>query len=133
MTPVAHVEAGLRSFDRTMPEEINRLVVDALATWLFTPSADADGNLLAEGADPERIHMVGNIMVDSLLASLDLARASPIREELGLEGRFGLVTLHRPALVDDADRLRAAGCGARTRSAHDCLSSSRCIRVRGSD
>jgi len=86
-TPVAHVEAGLRSFDRTMPEEINRLVVDALATWLFTPSADASANLLAEGADSSRIHMVGNIMVDSLLASLDLARSSPIREELGLEGR----------------------------------------------
>ena len=106
-TPVAHVEAGLRSFDRTMPEEINRLVVDALATWLFTPSADASANLLAEGADSSRIHMVGNIMVDSLLASLDLARSSPIREELGLEGRFGLVTLHRPALVDDATVLRA--------------------------
>jgi UDP-N-acetylglucosamine 2-epimerase (non-hydrolysing) len=105
--PVAHVEAGLRSFDRTMPEEINRLMVDTLATWLFTPSDDASQNLIAEGVDPARIHMVGNIMVDSLLASLDKARSTPILEQLGIEGRFGLVTLHRPALVDDGDALRA--------------------------
>jgi UDP-N-acetylglucosamine 2-epimerase (non-hydrolysing) len=103
--PVAHVEAGLRSFDRTMPEEINRLVVDALATWLFTPSMDANDNLLAEGVDPTRIHLVGNIMVDSLLASLEKARSSPIRRSLDIEGRFGLVTLHRPALVDSPDAL----------------------------
>jgi UDP-N-acetylglucosamine 2-epimerase (non-hydrolysing) len=98
--PVAHVEAGLRSFDRSMPEEVNRLVVDALATWLFTPSIDANENLLAEGVDPTRIFLVGNIMVDSLLASLEKARSSQIRRALDLEGRFGLVTLHRPALVD---------------------------------
>src|SRR3954467_13585607 len=64
--PVAHVEAGLRSFDRAMPEEINPLAVDAISTWLFTPSADADASLRAEGVDPSRIYRVGNIMVDSL-------------------------------------------------------------------
>jgi UDP-N-acetylglucosamine 2-epimerase (non-hydrolysing) len=105
-TPVAHVEAGLRSYDRGMPEEINRLAVDALATWLFTPSADADENLLAEGADPSRIHLVGNIMVDSLLTSVHRAQASTIRRDLGLDTEFGLVTLHRPALVDDPRLLR---------------------------
>jgi UDP-N-acetylglucosamine 2-epimerase (non-hydrolysing) len=104
--PVAHVEAGLRSFDRTMPEEANRLVVDALATWLFTPSADADENLRAEGVDSSRIHRVGNIMVDSLLTSLPRAMESNVRDRLGLDGHYGLVTLHRPALVDDLDRLR---------------------------
>lgn len=102
--PVAHVEAGLRSFDRGMPEEINRLAVDAIATWLFTPSADADENLAAEGVDPSRIHLVGNIMVDSLLASLERAKSGTIRDDLGLGGSYGLITLHRPALVDDRDR-----------------------------
>src|SRR6476659_6722660 len=82
--PVAHVEAGLRSFDRTMPEEVNRIVVDSISSYLFTPSADADENLLAEGADPSRIHLVGNIMVDSLLASLAQAMQSGIRTELGI-------------------------------------------------
>jgi UDP-N-acetylglucosamine 2-epimerase (non-hydrolysing) len=105
--PVAHVEAGLRSFDRSMPEEINRLGVDAVASWLFTPSADADENLLAEGTHPSRIHLVGNIMVDSLLSSLERARSSPIRNALGVDGSFGLVTLHRPALVDEPHVLRA--------------------------
>lgn len=103
--PVAHVEAGLRSYDRAMPEEANRLVADALSTWLFTPSADADENLLAEGVDPSRIHMVGNIMVDSLLASVPRAMQSRVRTDLGLDGGYGLVTLHRPALVDDDERL----------------------------
>lgn len=103
--PVGHIEAGLRSFDRTMPEEVNRLVVDALATWLFTPSRDGDENLLAEGIDPSRIHRVGNVMVDSLLTSLPTARQRTICAELGLPPVFGLVTLHRPALVDDAERL----------------------------
>jgi UDP-N-acetylglucosamine 2-epimerase (non-hydrolysing) len=103
--PVGHVEAGLRSFDRSMPEEINRVLVDALATWLFTPSADGDENLLAEGAEPERIHLVGNVMVDSLYYALPEARRRSIVADLGLtRERFGLVTLHRPALVDDPDR-----------------------------
>ncbi len=105
--PVAHVEAGLRSYDRTMPEEINRLAVDAIATWLFTPSADADENLLAEGVHPSRIHLVGNIMVDSLLHSLARAREIPVVDRLGLDRPFGLVTLHRPALVDNDARLNA--------------------------
>ena len=100
--PVAHVEAGLRSFDRTMPEEVNRIVVDGLAQWLLTPSIDADANLLAEGVHPSRIHRVGNIMVDSLLRNLERARAL----HCAPAHRFGLVTLHRPALVDEPDRLR---------------------------
>ncbi|HVQ76780.1 MAG TPA: UDP-N-acetylglucosamine 2-epimerase (non-hydrolyzing) [Candidatus Binatia bacterium] len=104
--PVGHVEAGLRSFDRSMPEEINRVMVDALATWLFTPSADGDENLRAEGVEPERIHLVGNVMVDSLYYALPEARRRSTVADLGLtrEG-FGLVTLHRPALVDHPDRL----------------------------
>jgi UDP-N-acetylglucosamine 2-epimerase (non-hydrolysing) len=89
-----------------MPEEINRVVVDALATWLFTPSPDADENLLAEGVEPARIHRVGNVMVDSLLDVIETARLRPIRAALGLDDEpFGLVTLHRPALVDDPVRL----------------------------
>lgn len=101
--PVAHLEAGLRSFDRTMPEEVNRIIVDGVASWHLTPSADADTNLLAEGVDPGRIHLVGNIMVDSLLTNLDRARALGIAPD----GDFGLVTLHRPALVDDPVKLGA--------------------------
>ena len=105
--PVAHVEAGLRSYDRTMPEEINRVLVDAVATWLFTPSSDADDNLLAEGCTRTRIHLVGNIMVDSLLVTLDRTTESTIRADLGVDGPYGLVTLHRPSLVDEAERLAA--------------------------
>ncbi len=103
--PVAHVEAGLRSFDRTMPEEVNRAVTDALATWLFATSEDAVANLLAEGAEPSRIHLVGNVMADSLFHSIARARAREPWDRLGLPARFGLVTLHRPALVDDPERL----------------------------
>jgi len=88
-----------------MPEELNRLCVDSLATWLFTPSPDADENLLAEGVHQSRIHLVGNIMVDSLLDSLSRAEKLPVLDRLGIQGEFGLVTLHRPALVDDADRM----------------------------
>lgn len=104
--PVAHVEAGLRSFDRTMPEEINRLVVDALSRWLLTPSPDADANLLAEGVDPSRIVRVGNIMADSLFQAVDRAAQSQVLDRVGIRGSYALVTLHRPALVDDPDRLR---------------------------
>ena len=103
--PLGHVEAGLRSFDRSMPEEINRVLVDAMARWLFTPTPEADENLLAEGVESARIHRVGNIMVDSLLSTLDQARLGPIKRDLGLDGPFGLATLHRPALVDEPDRL----------------------------
>jgi UDP-N-acetylglucosamine 2-epimerase (non-hydrolysing) len=105
--PVAHVEAGLRSRDRTMPEEINRLLTDQLAELLLTPSADADRNLLAEGVAPERIRLVGNVMIDSLLKHLHAAEASRVREELGLGGSdYAVVTLHRPSNVDDPAALR---------------------------
>ena len=105
--PVAHVEAGLRSRDRTMPEEINRLVTDQLADLLLTPSEDADRNLLAEGIAPERIKLVGNVMIDSLLKHMAAAERSRVREELGLEGQdYAVVTLHRPSNVDDPSTLR---------------------------
>ena len=81
--PVAHVEAGLRSFDRSMPEEINRLVTDALATYLFTPSPDGDENLLKEGMPAEKIYRVGDIMVDSLFFHLEEAKRSDILPRLG--------------------------------------------------
>lgn len=103
---VAHVEAGLRSFDRTMPEEINRVVTDALANLLFTPSSDADENLRREGIPEHKIRLVGNIMIDTLLANLDRARRSDLPAQLGLnEKAFAYVTLHRPSNVDDRDTL----------------------------
>ena len=105
--PIAHVEAGLRSFDRTMPEEINRLATDVLSTWLLTPSADADDNLVREGVHPGRIFQVGNIMVDSLEAAVKRRPAHSIADLSGVKGEYGLVTLHRPALVDDPDALAA--------------------------
>ncbi|MFL6514833.1 MAG: UDP-N-acetyl glucosamine 2-epimerase, partial [Chthoniobacterales bacterium] len=99
---VAHVEAGLRSFDRTMPEEINRLVTDALADLLLTPSQDADQNLQREGVVPGKIQLVGNIMIDAVVANLEKARASSILQANGLKtGKFVYVTLHRPSNVDD--------------------------------
>jgi UDP-N-acetylglucosamine 2-epimerase (non-hydrolysing) len=101
--PIAHVEAGLRSFDRSMPEEINRLMTDQVADWLFTPSRDGDANLRREGVASERIHFVGNIMIDTLVRLLPLARLS---EGLALEDRYLLVTLHRPSNVDDPEMLR---------------------------
>lgn len=105
---VAHVEAGLRSFDRTMPEEINRLVTDALADLLLTPSPDADENLLREGTSPARIRRVGNIMIDALVENLPKADKCRILEELGLEkGGYIYVTLHRPSNVDEK---RALSC-----------------------
>ena len=100
---VAHVEAGLRSRDRTMPEEINRLLTDQIADLLFTPSQDADENLLREGIPPERIRFVGNIMIDSLLKHLPRAEESTVVTELGLTDReYGVLTLHRPSNVDDS-------------------------------
>jgi len=103
---VAHVEAGLRSFDRTMPEEINRLLTDAVADLLLTPSEDANENLLREGAHPSRIRLVGNIMIDSLVANVDRARARNTLATLGVEQqRFAYVTLHRPSNVDHAHTL----------------------------
>ena len=104
--PVAHVEAGLRSGDRRMPEEINRIVTDSLSDILFTTSTLADRNLLAEGVDSSRISLVGNIMIDTLIANLEKAGRLDTVADLGLSsGRFGLVTLHRPALVDDREKL----------------------------
>lgn len=100
--PVAHVEAGLRSRDWGMPEEVNRVVTDRLSQLLFTPSRDGDENLLAEGTPKERIHFVGNVMIDSLRAALPRAEERTIHRELELtRGKYALVTLHRPANVDD--------------------------------
>jgi UDP-N-acetylglucosamine 2-epimerase (non-hydrolysing) len=100
---VAHVEAGLRSRDRAMPEEINRLLTDQLSDLLLTPSEDADRNLLAEGIPRERIRLVGNVMIDSLLKQLERAGSSTVREDLGVAGaQYAVVTLHRPSNVDDA-------------------------------
>jgi len=99
---VAHVEAGLRSRDWTMPEEINRVLTDRLSDLLFTPSPDGDENLRAEGIDPSRIHFVGNVMIDSLMAALPRARESRIHARLELRPKeYALATLHRPANVDD--------------------------------
>lgn len=105
---LAHVEAGLRSRDWTMPEEVNRLVTDSVCDDLLAPSADAVDNLLAEGHPPERIHLVGNVMIDTLFANLDRARGRGVLGRLGLEpGRYGLVTLHRPANVDELGMLKS--------------------------
>ncbi len=101
MVPVAHVEAGLRSRDREMPEEINRLVTDCLADLLLTPSPDGDENLLQEGVDPSRIVHVGNIMIDALKHRFEHLAPSDIRERLQLPAAYGVVTLHRPSNVDD--------------------------------
>jgi UDP-N-acetylglucosamine 2-epimerase (non-hydrolysing) len=103
---VAHVEAGLRSGDRSMPEEINRLVTDRLSRWLFTPSRDGDENLLREGVDARGIHRVGNVMVDTLLRLLPRADGERQLQEFALQNGAGpkpfvLVTLHRPSNVDD--------------------------------
>jgi UDP-N-acetylglucosamine 2-epimerase (non-hydrolysing) len=121
--PVAHVEAGLRSFDRDMPEEINRLVTDALSDYLFTPSPDGDENLLKEGIPKEKIFLVGDIMVDSLLFSLEHAKKTDILERLSLKSNkesflptsdlrpptsvmpYALLTLHRPSNVDNKTSL----------------------------
>lgn len=101
---VAHVEAGLRSRDRTMPEEINRVLTDQISDLLFTPSADADENLLAEGIRPERIRLVGNVMIDSLLRHLPRASQSTIKQDLRLQ-EYAVLTLHRPSNVDDPSTL----------------------------
>lgn len=105
---LAHVEAGLRSRDWTMPEEVNRLVTDSVCDDLLAPSEDAVENLLAEGHPPERVHLVGNVMIDTLFANLERARNRSVLDDLGLEPQgFGLVTLHRPANVDEPAMLKA--------------------------
>jgi UDP-N-acetylglucosamine 2-epimerase (non-hydrolysing) len=107
-TPVAHVEAGLRSGDWTMPEEINRVVTDRLASLLFAPSRDATANLGSEGVAGDRIHFVGNVMIDSLVYALPKARGADAAARSGLRVReYAVVTLHRPANVDDPANLRA--------------------------
>jgi UDP-N-acetylglucosamine 2-epimerase (non-hydrolysing) len=98
---VAHVEAGLRSFDRSMPEEINRIVTDSIADLLLTSEPSGETNLRREGVPAERIKFVGNVMIDTLLAQLPIARYRPVARQLGIAGRYGLVTMHRPSNVDD--------------------------------
>lgn len=100
--PVAHIEAGLRSFDRAMPEEVNRVLTDAISTWLFTTERGAADNLHREGIAGERIHFAGNLMIDTLLACRDRSERSTIIEQLELtKGGYAVLTLHRPSNVDD--------------------------------
>jgi UDP-N-acetylglucosamine 2-epimerase (non-hydrolysing) len=107
--PVAHVEAGLRSFDRSMPEEINRIVTDAISDLLFVTEESGRLNLVREGIAPERIYLVGNVMIDALEASRSRWERSGVFESYGIRATepYALVTLHRPANVDDAETLRA--------------------------
>ena len=104
LIPVGHVEAGLRSFDRTMPEEINRLLTDQIADLLFTPSKDGDENLLREGVANEKIHLVGNVMIDTLVRLKELATESHRLTQIKQEP-YALVTLHRPSNVDEPGML----------------------------
>jgi UDP-N-acetylglucosamine 2-epimerase (non-hydrolysing) len=104
--PVGHLEAGLRSFDRSMPEEINRILTDALADLLFTTEESANLNLANEGVAPDKVFFVGNLMIDSLVRALNLPPAYRLRAELGLTGNpYAVLTLHRPTNVDDPDQL----------------------------
>jgi UDP-N-acetylglucosamine 2-epimerase (non-hydrolysing) len=98
---LAHVEAGLRSFDMSMPEEVNRLATDRLSDLLFATSADAVAHLGNEGVDPARIHLVGNPMIDTLLANLDRFDVAKARSDHDLTDRYAVATLHRPSNVDD--------------------------------
>jgi len=103
---VAHVEAGLRSRDRTMPEEINRILTDSISDLLFTTSQDADVNLSQEGIPAERIRFVGNVMIDSLVDHLKIAESSTVRQDLDVDGGdYAVLTLHRPSNVDDKETL----------------------------
>ena len=105
--PVVHLEAGLRSRDRSMPEEINRLVTDAIADVLWTPSPDADDNLLGEGVDADKIDRIGNIMIDSFEMLRDGIEQAGTATSLGLAaGEYAVVTLHRPSNVDSEETLR---------------------------
>src|ERR1700742_1510006 len=99
--PMAHVEAGLRSFDDTMPEEINRRLTDQLCALLFVTSPEAIGHLAREGRPASSVHLVGNPMIDTLLASMDRFEGAAVRAELGLPDRYVVATLHRPSNVDD--------------------------------
>jgi len=104
--PVAHVEAGLRSFDMSMPEEVNRRLTDQLSDLLLVTSPDAIAHLANEGMDPERIHFVGNPMIDTLLAHLDSFDVGKATAAHGLTGRYAVATLHRPANVDSTESAR---------------------------
>jgi len=104
--PVVHLEAGLRSRDRHMPEEINRLVTDAISDLLWTPSRDADANLSAEGVPARKIECIGNIMLDSFEMLRPRIEAAGARARLGLDGAYAVVTLHRPSNVDEPAKLR---------------------------
>lgn len=111
--PLAHVEAGLRSFDMTMPEEVNRRVTDVLSELCFATSPDAVTHLAREGVDPDRIHFVGNPMIDTLVANLDRFDVAAIRQRLGIAGDYAAVTVHRPSNVDDAGSARRLAAGLR--------------------
>jgi UDP-N-acetylglucosamine 2-epimerase (non-hydrolysing) len=104
--PVAHVEAGLRSFDRTMPEELNRILTDTLSDLLFTTEESANQNLSNEGVDPGKVFFVGNLMIDSLMSAMKQPPASSLRSELALNPQaYAVLTLHRPSNVDDREQL----------------------------
>ncbi len=106
--PIAHVEAGLRSFDRSMPEELNRVVTDVLSDYLFVTEPSGVQNLLKEGMPREKIYFAGNVMVDTLLRFRERARSSDVLSRLGLQPQsYAVVTLHRPSNVDDPVRLRS--------------------------
>lgn len=104
---VVHVESGLRSRDWAMPEEINRVATDAISDLLLAPSPDAVDNLLSEGFHKDQVHLVGNVMIDTLLSNLERAREREVAKGLGIEGEYGVVTLHRPSNVDDPAKLAA--------------------------
>jgi len=109
--PIAHIEAGLRSFDRTMPEEINRVLTDQISDYLFTTCEDANQNLIKEGIQENKIFFVGNVMIDTLLSHMEIAKNSIILEKLGLRKnnkikKYGVLTLHRPSNVDNPKILR---------------------------
>jgi len=115
LIPVAHVEAGLRSNDRTMPEEINRIVTDRLSDLLLTPSSDGNDNLLAEGVPAEKIHLVGNIMIDSLLRHLPMASLDRVSDRIDVsDGAYAVLTLHRPSNVDEPAVLQRILSAVRT-------------------
>jgi UDP-N-acetylglucosamine 2-epimerase (non-hydrolysing) len=104
--PVVHVEAGLRSFDRSMPEEVNRVLTDVISDLLFTTEESGNRNLANEGVSPEKVFFAGNLMIDSLVGALEAARRSPLRSNLGLRKRsYAVLTLHRPSNVDDPSQM----------------------------
>ena len=113
--PIAHVEAGLRSYDREMPEEINRVLTDQISDLLFTTEESAEANLRREGIDSTKVHFVGNVMIDTLLTHRERARSTGVHKSLGLEpGGYGLMTLHRPSNVDDTDAFEGLMRGVAT-------------------